>query len=332
MKKAISLFLILLLFVSMISAVCARDVQTGVAVPETALPEAVGTLGPVVEEYFSFTCFLPGNAGYLYVPMNKTMQMTWDTNITDPISFRSSRPDIISVSSGGLLTPKILDPTVEVTIEAIVTRPNGSEETVASAFAYSVFTDVCDPNAYYFTPVYFAYFFGITSGLTDSHGNPTGYFKPNSKCTRGQIVTFLYRAYQSNGWEPVDTSGVAEFKDVKKGTYYYDAVKWAVAMGLTTGYTDKNGKPTGKFGPDDSCTRAQVVTFLWRNSGSVEVDPQTAPSFTDVKPTDYFYKAVLWAAREGLTTGYTDSNGNPTGKFGPNDICTRGQVVTFLFR
>ena len=86
------------------------------------------------------------------------------------------------------------------------------------------------------------------------------------------------------------------------------------------------------FGSNDTCTRAQIVTFLWRADGSTAVEPEGVPTFTDVKETDYFYKAVLWAAKIGITTGYTDSHGNPTGKFGSNDGCTRGQVVTFLYR
>ena len=123
------------------------------------------------------------------------------------------------------------------------------------------------------------------------------------------------------------------FKDVAKpSAFYFDPVYWALDRGITSGYTNSHGEPNGKFGPDDSCTRAQIVTFLWRYAGSPQVDPSGAPTFHDVKQTDYFYKAVLWAAKIGITTGYTDSHGNPTGKFGSNDGCTRGQVVTFLYR
>ena len=166
----------------------------------------------------------------------------------------------------------------------------------------------------------------ITAGFTDSNGKPTGYFKPNETCTRGQIVTFLYRAYRSVF--TADTSDVADFKDVKSTAYYADAVKWAVAMGITTGYTDKNGKPTGKFGPDDPCTRAQVVTFIYRLfGGMISVDLSEVPGFKDVKPDAYYYAAVRWAVAMEITTGYTG-----TGKFGPDDPCTRGQVVTFIDR
>jgi hypothetical protein len=109
-------------------------------------------------------------------------------------------------------------------------------------------------------------------------------------------------------------------------------VRWADAAGITTGYTDSHGKPTGKFGPDDICTRAQVVTFLWRLMGDIWGEGPNVQSFSDVKKGTYYYDAVRWAVSNNITSGYTDSNGNPTGKFGPDDKCTRGQVVTFLYR
>ncbi|MBR3416051.1 MAG: S-layer homology domain-containing protein [Clostridia bacterium] len=109
------------------------------------------------------------------------------------------------------------------------------------------------------------------------------------------------------------------FSDVKSGEYYRDPVTWAVNMGITTG-TDKN-----KFSPDESCTRAQVVTFLWRAAGSPEPTGTNNP-FADVGKDEYYYKAVLWAVENGVTVG--------TGKntFSPNEPCTRGQIVTFLWR
>jgi hypothetical protein len=123
------------------------------------------------------------------------------------------------------------------------------------------------------------------------------------------------------------------FRDVKNpDQYYYKPVYWAVERGITNGYTDNKGNLTGYFGPKDTCDRAQIVTFLYRAAGEPEVDTSAAASFKDVKQNDYFFKAVAWAASEGITTGYTDSSGNSTGMFGSNDPCTRGQVVTFLFR
>ena len=106
---------------------------------------------------------------------------------------------------------------------------------------------------------------------------------------------------------------------MKEGAYYYDAVQWAVAESVTTGLS------ATKFGPEDACTRAQIVTFLWRAAGKPEPASGENP-FRDVKSTDYFYKAVLWAVEEGITTGLSADS------FGPDDICTRGQVATFLHR
>ena len=121
------------------------------------------------------------------------------------------------------------------------------------------------------------------------------------------------------------------FTDVKSDKYYYKAVLWAVENDITTGLKDKDGNPIGKFDPNGSCTRGQVVTFLWRAMGCPE-PTTTECSFTDVNPTKFYYKAMLWAVENDITTGMKDKNGNPTGKFEPNTICTRGQVVTFLYR
>ncbi len=185
------------------------------------------------------------------------------------------------------------------------------------------FTDVQDDSMYYYAPVYWAVERGITSGYTDKNGEPTGEFGPDDECTRAQIVTFLYRAA---GSPAVDTANAPKFKDVKKSAYYYKPVIWAAQNGITTGYTDKNGKPTGYFGSDDKCTRGQVVTFLYRATGEPAIDTSDLPKFKDVKKSDFFYKAVVWASQNRITTGYSKT------KFGPKDICTRGQVVTFLYR
>jgi uncharacterized repeat protein (TIGR02543 family) len=109
------------------------------------------------------------------------------------------------------------------------------------------------------------------------------------------------------------------FTDVESGAYYHDAVLWAVGKGVT------NGTTATTFSPDDTCTRAQAVTFLWRAMGSPEPTSSTCP-FTDVDSSDYYYKAVLWAVEKGVTTGTTDTT------FSPDDTVTRGQAVTFLYR
>ena len=170
------------------------------------------------------------------------------------------------------------------------------------------FVDVKETD-YFYDAVLWAVGCGITKGTDATH------FSPNAGCTRGQVVTFLWRAAGSP--EPAGTEN--PFKDVKETDYFYDAVLWAVENGVTAGTT----KTT--FSPDSTCTRGQIVTFLWRADGSPSPKGSSNP-FVDVKESDYFYAAVLWAVENGVTAG--------TGKttFSPNDTCTRGQVVTFLYR
>ena len=138
-------------------------------------------------------------------------------------------------------------------------------------------------------------------------------FAPDATCTRGQIVTFLYRAEG----EPSVSASVS-FKDVSSDAYYYKAVQWAVANGVT------NGIGGDIFAPDATCTRAQVVTFLYRANHSPAVG--TANSFSDVPAGAYYENAVVWATEKGIT------NGMGNGCFSPETGCTRGQVVTFLHR
>ncbi len=115
-----------------------------------------------------------------------------------------------------------------------------------------------------------------------------------------------------------DNSVLNFFYDVPNGAYFYEAVKWAVDKGITNGLSDT------MFGPYESCTRAQIVTFLWRAAGSPE--PKTASSFTDVSASAYYAKAVAWAVENGITNGMTETT------FAPDATCTRGQSVTFLYR
>jgi len=115
-----------------------------------------------------------------------------------------------------------------------------------------------------------------------------------------------------------DNSMLNFFYDVPNGAYFYEAVKWAVENGITTGVGND------LFAPEQSCTRAQIVTFLWRAAGSPE--PKTASSFTDVPANAYYAKAVAWAVENGITNGMTETT------FAPDATCTRGQSVTFLYR
>ena len=168
------------------------------------------------------------------------------------------------------------------------------------------FIDVA-AGSYCYDAVQWAVANGITNGTDATH------FSPNAGCTRGQVVTFLWRA----AGEPV-VSGNVGFVDVAPGSYCYEAVKWAVANGIT------NGTDATHFSPNATCTRGQVVTFMYRAEGEPAVGGNVG--FVDVAAGSYCYNAVQWAVANGITKG-TDAT-----HFSPNATCTRGQVVTFLYR
>ena len=186
------------------------------------------------------------------------------------------------------------------TIEVIFTKANGNPQT-------GVFVDVAT-GSYYEDAVDWAVENGITKGTDDTH------FSPDGICTRAQAVTFLWRAAGSPKPEPC----AMPFTDVPVGSYYYDAVLWAVENGITKGTSDTT------FSPNMTCTRAQIVAFLWRSEKSPAAG--TANPFADVKSDAYYADAVLWAVKENIIKGTTNTT------FSPNADCTRAQIVTFLWR
>lgn len=169
------------------------------------------------------------------------------------------------------------------------------------------FTDVAE-GAYYYDAVAWAVENGVTEGTSATT------FSPDLACTRAQMVTFLWRAAGS----PEPTTANNPFTDIQSGAYYYDAVLWAVEQGITEGTSATN------FNPDAVCTRAQTVTFLWRQAGAPVVN--YAMSFTDVAADAYYTEAVRWAVSEGVTVGTSETT------FSPNVDCTRAQIVTFMYR
>ena len=186
------------------------------------------------------------------------------------------------------------------TIEVIFMKANGNPQT-------GVFVDVAT-GSYYEDAVDWAVENGITQGTDDTH------FSPDGICTRAQAVTFLWRAAGS----PAPRSRTVPFTDVPAGSYYYDAVLWAVENGITEGTSDTT------FSPNMTCTRAQIVAFLWRSEKSPAAG--TANPFADVKSAAYYADAVLWAAKKDITRGTTNTT------FSPDADCTRSQIVTFLWR
>ena len=186
------------------------------------------------------------------------------------------------------------------TIEVIFMKANGNPQT-------GVFVDVAT-GSYYEDAVDWAVGNGITQGTDDTH------FSPDGICTRAQAVAFLWRAAGS----PKPETRTMPFTDVPAGSYYYDAVLWAVENDITKGTSDTT------FSPNMTCTRAQIVAFLWRSEKSPAAG--TANPFADVKSAAYYADAVLWAAKKDITKGTTNTT------FSPDADCTRAQIVTFLWR
>lgn len=188
------------------------------------------------------------------------------------------------------------------------TMPSGKVE-VAAEFVKEVeispFADVAT-DAYYYDAVKWAVNKGVTNGVSET------LFGPDQACTRAQIVTFLWRAAGS----PEPKSG-SSFADVAADAYYAKAVAWAVESGITKGTSETT------FHPDETCTRAQGVTFLYRALGKLAA---AQAGFTDVAADSYYADAVNWAAENGVTKGISET------LFGPDGSCTRAQIVTFLYR
>ncbi len=182
--------------------------------------------------------------------------------------------------------------------------------TVCKGYFKNPFYDVRS-DAYYYTPVLWAFNYKpqITSGISDDM------FGPADACTRGQVVTFLWRA----AGRPEPTNQSMQFTDVESSAYYYKAVLWAIENGITVGMGNN------QFAPELTVTRAQFVTFLWRYYNKPSPS-NLSGSFSDVESSAYYYKAVLWAAEKGITQG------TGGGCFSPDEPCQRCQVVTFLYR
>ena len=169
------------------------------------------------------------------------------------------------------------------------------------------FADV-NQGDYFYDAVLWAVSKGITNGTSANQ------FSPNQTCTRAQTVTFLWRAAGS----PAPQSTTNPFTDVAPGAYYYNAVLWAVEQGIT------NGTGADKFSPEDTVTRGQTVTFMFRAAKAQAAEGNNP--FVDVTAGEYYADAVQWAVSQSIT------NGTSATTFGPGEGCTRGQIVTFLYR
>jgi len=214
-----------------------------------------------------------------------------------------------AVSAAGDLADDADQTTVDAAAQAI----NAAIEALAAKPDETPFRfeDVKNEEAFFFDPVYWAYNADpqITKGISVTH------FGPYEGCTRAQVVTFLWRA--AGCPEPVNET--TAFTDVDSRAFYARAVAWAVEQGITKGTTETT------FAPDVTCTRGQIVTFLWRFKGN-PAPASDESGFDDVEANAFYARAVAWAVEAGVTKGTTSTT------FAPKDTCTRGQVVTFLYR
>ena len=254
--------------------------------------------------------------GYTYYTIKATAGVNGSISPTGNVSVREGRDQTFTITPNkGYAVAKVLIDSKNVgavksytfenvkknhTIEVVFMKASGNPQT-------GVFVDVPE-GSYYEEAVNWAVEKGITTGTDATH------FSPDGICTRAQAVTFLWRAAGS----PAAKSAVMPFTDVKAGSYYYDAVLWAVENGITKGTSET------MFSPDATCSRAQIVTFLWRSQKSPAAG--TANPFTDVKASAYYADAVLWAVENGITKGTTNTT------FSPDANCTRAQIVTFIWR
>ena len=175
--------------------------------------------------------------------------------------------------------------------------------------ADEVFTDMPAEGNWAHDPIDWAYFNGITSGKTATT------FAPKDVVTRAEAMTFLWKTVGSP--EPLSSNN--PFTDVPEGKYFYKPVMWAVENEITKGATDTT------FAPKQKCTRAQIMMFIWAAAGKPEPETTENP-FKDVSSNKYYYKAILWAVENNITGGIAAD------KFGPNNTCTRAQIVTFLYK
>lgn len=257
-----------------------------------------------------------GSSGYSYYTIKATAGAGGSISPSGNVSVREGRyqaftitPDkgyaVANVKIDGKSIGAVKSYTFEYvkkshTIEVVFMKANGNPQT-------GVFADVAT-GSYYEEAVDWAVENGITQGTDDTH------FSPDGICTRAQAVTFLWRTAGS----PEPETRTMPFTDVPVGSYYYDAVLWAVENGITNGTSDTT------FSPNMTCSRAQIVAFLWRSEKSPAAG--TANPFADVKSDAYYADAVLWAVKENITKGTTSTT------FSPNAGCTRAQIVTFLWR
>ena len=219
------------------------------------------------------------------------------------VTWSSSDTSRVAVTGGKI---KAADPG-----KAVITAAVPGRKVSAKADVRVLFKDVTDPKAWYFDSVYWALDEHVTSG----YGKGT--FRPMAGLNRAQVVGFLYNLA---GNPDVSKLAAVKFSDVGKDDWYYNAVRWAVANKITSGYGQ------GTFRPNASCTRAMIVTFIknYAKYAGTYADPKTTSNFSDVAEDAWYKEAVDWAVANGITSGYGE------GTFSPDVTCNRAMMVAFL--
>jgi len=283
----------------------------------TALTEVeVNVTAPAVGAHPSFTATVPEGANY-------TATITKWTKLGAP-EIELTASDVFEAGSSYCVYVAVTPKDGYECDTATVAKLNGTETnpialadgalTLKNAYMLNAltnpFTDVKESDYFYDAVLWAA-----NANPQVTAGTSATTFSPNATCTRAQVVTFLWRAKGC----PEPQSSSNPFTDVASGEYYYKAVLWAVENEITAGTSATT------FSPNAGCTRAQVVTFLWRTEGKPQPTSSSNP-FTDVASGEYYYNAVLWAVEKDITKGTSAT------AFSPNATCTRGQIVTFLYR
>jgi hypothetical protein len=251
------------------------------------------------------TVTVDGLTSDLLVELSFSRRSSGDDSSSDSSSSSTTSTSSGSSGGGGSSSTDTTDTTNDT---STTENPNAQDAGDLNTLGVDdlPFNDV-EPDAYYANAVAWA----IESGITEGTSEET--FSPDEPCTRAQIVTFLWRAAGA----PTITDADNVFSDLDPNAYYYQAVLWGIQNGVVQGLT-----PT-TFGGNELVTRGQAVTFQWRAAGKPDGEGR---EFTDVDYSEYYGDAVQWTVSTGITTG----TGATT--FSPDDVCTRAQIVTFLYR
>ncbi|MBP5654630.1 MAG: S-layer homology domain-containing protein [Clostridiales bacterium] len=265
----------------------------------TSSPAAKPTSGPD-NNPSAVSLTLNKNAANIVCGKTLTLKATF-TGSSAKIAWTSSDKKIATVDANGKISAKMAG---AVTITAAAAGKS------ATCVVIVLYKDVTKTKDFWFEPTNYLTAKGVVKGYDKQTK-----FKPANKCTRAQMVTFIWRLMG----EPSPKAKTCKFKDVKKKDYFYKACIWGNENKIVEGYKD------GTFGPQIVCARRHAVTFLWRLAGQPK--PKTTKNpFKDVKKSDYFYKATLWASEKKILAGYSD------GTFKPKGDCLRRQMVTFLYK